>query len=169
MNFNSIISSAQKSKFGLWKFNFLLHRMIPFNKPHRLKVESISPNKVVVKIPYFKKNLNHIKGLHACVLATAAEYSSGLLLLSRLGFKDFRIIMESMEIKYSYQGKMDAYATYEITNDEINHKIVIPLQSDESVYFQCRISVKDKKGNELCIAKTNWQIKPWNNVKTKIQ
>ncbi len=169
MNFNSIISSAQKSKFGLWKFNFLLHRMIPFNKPHQLKVWTIESNKVVVKIPYFKKNLNHIKGLHACVLATAAEYSSGLLLLSRLGFKDYRIIMESMDLKYLYQGKMEAFATYEITDKEINEKIIDPLKTEGSVYFQCIISVKDKKGNELCSAKTNWQIKSWNKVKTKIQ
>lgn len=168
MDLNKIIKSAQSSNFGLWKFNFILHRVIPFNKPHNLKVVHIDSNKVVVNIPYKKSNLNHIKGLHACVQATAAEYASGLLLLSRLGFKDYRIIMEGMELSYLFQGKMDAEATFEIKEETLQNEIMIPLKKGEVIYYKCHISVKDKKGNELCIAKTNWQLKPWNKVKTKM-
>ncbi len=167
MNFNNILEDAQSSAFGLWKFNFLLHRMIPFNKPHGLKVTTITPNKVVVFIPYKKANLNHIKGLHACVQATAAEYASGLLLLSRLGFKDYRIIMESMDLKYLYQGKVPANATFELSDEVLANDIKAPLEKGEVIYYQAQISVKDEKGNELCIATTNWQLKPWNKVKTK--
>jgi acyl-coenzyme A thioesterase PaaI-like protein len=167
MNFISILEDAQSSAFGLWKFNFLLHRMIPFNKPHGLKVTQITANKAVVHIPFKKANLNHIKGLHACVQATAAEYASGLLLLSRLGFKDYRIIMESMELKYSYQGKIAANAVFELSEESLEKEIKIPLERGEVVYYKAQISVKDEKGNELCIATTNWQLKPWNKVKTK--
>ncbi len=167
MNFNKIISDAQTTSFGLWKFNFLLHRMIPFNKPHNLKVTEITPNRVVVNIPYKKSNLNHIKGLHACVQATAAEYASGLLLLSRLGFKHYRIIMESMELKYLYQGKIAANAVFELTEESLEKEINGPLKNGEVIYYNAQISVKDEKGNELCIANTNWQLKPWNKVKTK--
>lgn len=167
MNFNKILNDAQSSSFGLWKFNFLLHRMIPFNKPHNLKVKEITANKVVVGIPYQKSNLNHIKGLHACVQATAAEYASGLLLLSRLGFKDYRIIMESMDLKYLYQGKISANATFELNEETLENEIKIPLKRGEVIYYKAQISVKDEKGNELCIALTNWQLKPWNKVKTK--
>src|SRR5690606_9167838 len=115
MDFNKLIKHAQNSKFGLWKLNFLLQRFIPFNRPHGIKIVSLNPNRVEVNIPYKKKNLNHIKGLHACGLATAAEFSSGFLLLSRLGMENYRLIMQSLEVEYFYQGKKNATAVYEIS------------------------------------------------------
>ena len=110
MDLNKIIKSAQSSNFGLWKFNFILHRVIPFNKPHNLKVVHIDSNKVVVNIPYKKSNLNHIKGLHACVQATAAEYASGLLLLSRLG-SHFRALDLFLALGTAYDFEMQNCST----------------------------------------------------------
>jgi hypothetical protein len=150
MNFNKLLEKAKASKFGMWKLNFLLQRFIPFNRPHGLEVLCVEQNMVQVKMPYQSSNLNHIKGLHACGLATAAEYSSGLLLLSRLGMKNYRIIMESIEVKYFYQGKSDAIAINGIA------------------YKVCTIHLHDSNKNLLCTANTNWQIKSWKDVKTKV-
>ena len=97
MNFDKYISAAKSSGFGLWKLNLGLSYIIPFNKPHRIKVKSISDTKVTTFIPYRRRNFNHIKGIHACGMATCAEFSSGLLLLSRLDPKKYRLIMESIE------------------------------------------------------------------------
>ena len=168
MNFNKIIENARTSSFGMWKLNFLLQRFIPFNKPHNLKVICIEPNKVQVKMPYIKSNLNHIKGLHACGLATAAEYSSGLLLLSRLGMKKYRIIMESIEVKYFYQGKSDAIATFELSDEEYQTTVISAIEKDGIAYKVCTIHLHDSQQNLLCTAKTNWQIKSWDQVKTKL-
>lgn len=168
MDFNKLLQNARESKFGMWKLNFLLQRFIPFNKPHDLKVICVEPNKVQVKMPYRKSNLNHIKGLHACGLATAAEYSSGLLLLSRLGMKNYRIIMESIDVKYSYQGKTDAIATYELSDDDYQTTVIEPIEKDGIAYKECTIYLHDAKGNLLCTAKTNWQLKSWKDVKTKV-
>ena len=88
MQIEQIIQNAENSSFGLWWLNFLLARLIPFNKPHSIKVIKISKSEIQTNIPYKKKNLNHIKGIHACGLATAAEFASGLLLLYNLGFKE---------------------------------------------------------------------------------
>lgn len=167
MNLDSIIESAKKTKFGLWKLNFLLLRFIPFNKPHGFKVVELTDQKVSVKIPYKKSNLNHIKGLHACGMATAAEYSSGLLLLSRLGIKNYRIIMESLHADYHFQGKMPATATYQISNEELVNEIIEPLKLKDHIYKKCVIEVKDDQNNLLATITTNWQIKAWNKVKTK--
>lgn len=167
MNLDSIINSAKTSSFGLWRMNFLLKRFIPFNRPHGFKVTTFTDHKVEVKIPYKKSNLNHIKGLHACGLATAAEYSSGLLLLSRIGIKDYRIIMDSLHAKYHYQGKMAARATYELNDEELNQEIMEPLKSKGEVYKKCIVKVKDDANNLLCTIETNWQIKSWSKVRTK--
>ena len=167
MDFNRLINQAQHSKFALWKLNFLLKRFIPFNKPHGLTVVTLLPNKVQVKMPYKKNNLNHIRGLHACGLATAAEYASGLLLLYKLGIKEYRIIMESIQVSYTYQGKSDAIATFELSDEAFKQSVVSTLEKEGKVFKSCTILVHDKEGNLLCEATTNWQIKSWKHVKTK--
>ncbi len=168
MNFVKLIEQAEGSRFKLRVLNFLLHRYIPFNKPHGLKLTKINKEKVEVSIPFKKKNLNHIKGLHACVLATAAEYSSGLLLLYKIGSKDYRIIMESLRVEYHYQAKMEATATFEITDSEFHETVLTPLNNKGIVFKECIIKLHDKSGNHLCTAYTNWQIKAWKSVKTTL-
>lgn len=76
--------------------------------------------------------------------------------------------MESMEVSYKYQGKTDAFATFTIEEEEFNSAILQPLKSEGVVYRKCCIDVHDISGNLLCIATTNWQIKTWEKVKTKL-
>jgi acyl-coenzyme A thioesterase PaaI-like protein len=148
--------------------NFLLLRFIPFNRPHGLKVIYISDNEVKVKIPYWRINQNHLKGIHACCLATAAEYCSGFLLLQKLGMKNYRLIMESMEVSYKYQGKTAAIASFSIEEEDFQQNLLEPLKKDGLVYKKCVIKVHDEKMNLLCESQTNWQIKSWKQVKTKV-
>ena len=168
MNIEKFIQSAKKSSWGRMKLNFILQRFIPFNRPHGLKVIHIADNEVKVKIPYWRINQNHLKGIHACCLATAAEYSSGFLLLYKLGMKNYRIIMESMEVSYKYQGKTNAFATFTIDDEDFNTNVLQPLKSEGVVYKKCTIEVRDTNNNLLCIATTNWQIKTWDQVKTNV-
>lgn len=168
MNFEQLFEQAKKSRFGRWKLNFLLQRYIPFNHPHDLKVKELSDWEIKVAIPYKRKNLNHLKGLHACVLATASEFSSGLLLLYRLGFKDYRIIMKSFEVEFHYQGKTAAIASFSIDETKFENEIRKPLLENGEVFTVCEIHCHDLEGNLLCTAKTNWQLKTWNKVKTKL-
>lgn len=168
MNISKLIESARKSSWGLWKFNFILQRGIPFNRPHNIRITEIGGDYIVSSIPYIRKNLNHIKGIHACGLATAAEFTSGLVLLMHLNAKEYRLIMESIEVKYHYQAKMQAFAKYSISRQEVERTILIPLKTEESVYVRCEIPVHDKEGNHLCTGYTNWQIKKWTKVKTKV-
>ncbi len=168
MNFIALLEKAQTSKWGMWKLNFLLQRFIPFNKPHGLKIISIDLNEVKVMLPYKKNNLNHLKGLHACSLATAAEYASGLLLLYRLDVKNYRIIMESIKVEYKYQGKSDAIATFSISDEEFKSTVLEPVEKEGAIYKKCNIKVRDQEENLLCEVTTNWQIKSWKKVKTKL-
>lgn len=168
MNIDKLIEGAKSSSWGRMKLNFLLQRFIPFNRPHGLKVVHISDHEVKVKIPYCRINLNHLKGIHACCLATAAEYSSGFLLLHKLGMKNYRIIMESMEVSYKYQGKSESYATFKIDEIDFKEDVLAPLEKEGVVYKKCTIEVHDNEENLLCVATTNWQIKAWKQVKTKV-
>ncbi|MEQ8908804.1 MAG: YiiD C-terminal domain-containing protein [Vicingaceae bacterium] len=168
MDFEKLLQKAQASRFGMWKLNFLLHRFIPFNRPHNLTIKSITKSEVKVEIPYQKSNLNHIKGLHACGLATVAEYASGLLLLYKLGVKKYRIIMESIHVEYHYQGKKSATAVYTLSDEELEKEILAVLEKEGKATKECEIGVFDADQNKLCTVTTMWQIKSWEKVKTKV-
>ena len=165
---NAVLTKAKKSSFYRNVLNWLLDRMIPFNKPHRFCVVELGDYHIKTRIPYRKSNFNHIKGLHACALATISEFTTGFLLLSKLDAKKFRIIMQRMEMDYHFQGKMDAFASFSVTDEWLKDQIYRPLESQGSVVVICQVLIHDVSGNHLTTGKVHWQIKDWGKVKTKI-
>jgi hypothetical protein len=71
---NVFVQKAKHSKFYLWVLNFVLLRMVPFNNPHKLKIQTIADDGITMFAANTKNNRNHIKGIHACLLATLCEY-----------------------------------------------------------------------------------------------
>lgn len=162
------LERARKSSFWLWVLNRGLQRLIPFNAPHNIRITEISDRGVKSTIPYKRSNLNHIRGVHACGLATVAEFTSGLVLLRNLNPNDYRLIMESIEVKYHFQAKTHATASFEISEARVNEEIKTPLLTQDAVFVRCEIPVHDTQANLLCTVYTNWQVKKWSKVKTKL-
>ncbi len=161
-----IIVKAYDSKFYLSLMNLGLNRMIPFNKPHKFKVKQIALNEIEVFLPNIKRNRNHIKGIHACALATLCEMTTGLLLISRLDPSKFRLIMKKLEIEYFYQAKMDVTAKFKLEETEIER--IIQEANSDTCTISPQISVFDKNNSLICTAQVNWHIKSWEKVKTKV-
>ncbi len=161
------IERAKHSRFSLWLLNAGLSRMIPFNKPHGFRILQIGDYDIKLLLPYKRKNLNHIRGLHACALATLSEYATGLLLISKLGFDTYRIIMKRLEMDYHYQGKIDATTHFSISDAWLHQYIYEPLKTVESVMVVCEVKIFDTQNNHLTTGKVHWQIKEWKRVKTK--
>lgn len=162
-----LLEKAKTSRFYLWILNLVLNRIIPFNQPHGFKILEVGDNFIRTFLPYKRKNKNHIGGLHACALATLSEFTTGALLLTELNPKRYRLILKTIEVNYHYQGKMDAFAKYNISPEKLQEQVFGPLKASESVILPCEISIHDQKGNELTTAKVHWQIKEWKKVKTK--
>jgi hypothetical protein len=116
-------------------------------------------------LPFRRKNLNHLKGIHACALATLAEYSSGISLLTTIG-NNFRLIMKNISVTYHYQAKMDVITTLKLDKHLVEEKIMTPLLSSDAVLFENTIEVYDLMTNHICTAVVQWQIKKWEKVKT---
>ncbi|MBD3639341.1 MAG: YiiD C-terminal domain-containing protein [Crocinitomicaceae bacterium] len=168
MDFEKHIARAKVSSWGLKKLNLGLWFMIPFNKPHRIKIKKLEDDLVITQIPYKRKNMNHIKGIHACGLATCAEFASGLLLLTKLNAKKYRLIMQSLDMEYLYQAKSDITAEFSVTDDWIKTHVLDPLVENDHVMVKCEIKLYDKDRNQVAVGHTNWQIKDWESVKTKL-
>lgn len=168
LNLNAAVEKAKRSSFYRQLLNWSLDQMIPFNKPHKIRVLEIGDYHIKTLLPYRKKNFNHIKGLHACALATVSEFTTGFLLLSKLDAKKYRLIMQRLEMDYHYQGKMDAVASFSISEDWLKEFIYVPLQQQDAVIIICEIKILDLKDNHLTTGKVHWQVKDWQKVKTKI-
>ena len=147
--------------------NLILRRVIPFNGPHKFKVSEIKPGKTVVEIPFRTSNKNHLRGLHACAMVTAAEYGSGLSLLYLFGLKDYRLIMKSLDAEYFKQGKSASRAVYAYDEKALRKKIAEGIEQDGKVFIQETVSIVDAKDEELCKVNVNWQLKPWSQVSFK--
>jgi hypothetical protein len=169
MDLPKLFKKAQTSAFYRWILNNLLDRMIPFNKPHNFQLTEVGESHLKVLLPFKKRNLNHIHGIHACALATVSEFTSGLLLISKLDASKYRLIMKRLEMEYHYQGKMDVVASFSVTEEWLTEKIYNPLTEMDSVILPCEVKIHDIKGNLISVGKVFWQIKDWRKVKTKVE
>ena len=140
---NRIVQKAKTSSFYLTLLNWSLNRMIPFNKPHGFRILEIGDHHLRTLIPYRRRNFNHIRGLHACALATISEFTTGFLLVSKLDAKKYRLIMQRLEMDYHYQGKMNATATFTISEDWLQQQIYDPLKTQDAVVIICEVKIHD--------------------------
>lgn len=169
MNTVQIVEKAKTSSFYRWLMNFGLRRMIPFNKPHGFKVLEISDHSIKTFIPYRRVNFNHIRGIHACALATLSEFTTGFLLISRIDPKKYRIIMPKMEMDYHYQAKTDVYCSFEMTDQWLMKNLYEPLKTNDAITVKCEVKTFDKQDNHLTTGIIHWHVKPWDKVKTKLK
>jgi len=165
--FASLVKKAGRSGFYLWVLNLLLLRTVPFNKPHPLKVLKIGDGELTIGARNRKSNQNHIKGIHACLLATLCEYASGLSLLLHLSPSEYRIILKNIHMTYHYQAKTDVQVVFKLDRRDMETSVMEPLNNQEAVFREYTVEVFDKDNNHICTGLINWQIKPWKHVKIK--
>ncbi len=163
--------AARARNSGFWRavFSFLLNRMIPFNRSHKFTIVSLEDNVVRTTAPYRRSNHNHIRGIHACALATVAEFSAGLLLMQNFGPKKYRLIMSRMDIEYKYQAKKPVVSECRLPSSRIQKDILQPLQRETTVDIVLESRVTDTDDNLVAVAHTTWQIKRWDKVRTKVK
>ncbi len=158
---------ANNSRFYKWALNKALWRVVPFNKPHGLSVDYLNADKVVIGIPFIRANKNHLNTLHACVMATAGEYASGLFLLLHAKEFSYRLIMSSLHVDYHFRGEMAAGAHFSLSPSEIEDKVIGLMRANEVIELPCTVQIMDTEQNKLATVHAHWQLKPWNKVKSK--
>ncbi len=169
MSLVSLVNKAKHSPFWLWVLNFFFERMVPFNIAHRFRITQVADGLVKTRLPYRRKNLNHVKGLHACALATLTELTSGFLLAVTLDPTKYRIILRRLEMDYLYQGKMDAVCEFNVTPEWLQQNVFGPLTTADSADLVAEVKIFDIQGNQLTLGRAHWQVKEWSKVRTKLK
>jgi acyl-coenzyme A thioesterase PaaI-like protein len=160
-----IANKAKKSSFYLWLLNQVLWRVIPFNRNHKVTIEALSDTQVSILLPYRKSNQNHLKGMHACALATLCEYACGIGLMTRLDAKQYRIILKEINLNYQAQAKSDVRALFEIDPNRLEQEIILPLQQTGLTTQTYTVQAFDTNQKLICTGEVTWQLKRWDKVK----
>lgn len=167
MDLRILLEKARVSSAARWKLNAGLRWMIPFNRPHGLRVTPLPTGGIRVDIPYKRANFNHIKGVHACCLATAAEFCTGLALMELLDAKRYRIIMKGLRMDYHYQAKAHAHAVFAPDPEEVQRHLIEPLRTEDAVLYTAVVELRDAH-HHLSTGHITWQVKEWSKVRTKL-
>lgn len=154
------------SRLNLGLLNNILKFGIPFNAPHGFKIKKLSDEEVIISLPNKKLNHNHLSGVHACAMATVGEYCAGMSLLRNFGISRYRLILSELNVKYTYQGRVELEGICHPT--QINQDTVQQGLEMEGKYFQeLKTVIREVNGQEVAVVTTLWQLKPWEQVKTK--
>ncbi len=154
------------SRLNLGLLNNILKFGIPFNAPHGFTIKKLSDEEVIISLPNKKLNHNHLGGVHACAMATVGEYCAGMSLLRNFGISRYRLILSELNVKYTYQGRVELEGICYPT--QINQDTVQQGLEMEGKYFQeLKTVIREVNGQEVAVVTTLWQLKPWEQVKTK--
>lgn len=160
--------AVDKAKAGnLTWLNAVFKRILPFNAPHGIKIIGLEDEEVRVLLPSRRANQNHLQGMHACAMATACEFCSGMAVLIRFDMADYRLIMSRLEMEYLRRpAPGDCIAVADIALDlagqvqeEIDHA------EDSASRFVLSSRLLDANGDVVAKANVHWHVKPWNRVR----
>lgn len=160
-----IAKKAQHSNFYRWLLNRMLWWLIPFNRNHRVYIEELSDHHVLIRLPYIKSNQNHLKGIHACALATLCEYACGIGLMTHLDPQSYRIILKDIQLNFHAQGRKDVYARFTTTPDFLKEEIMAPLEQLGHMSKTFKVEAYTIDQPSICTAHVTWQLKHWNKVR----
>ncbi|MFN8390818.1 MAG: DUF4442 domain-containing protein [Bdellovibrionota bacterium] len=159
-----LIRSAATSPLKLSLLNWLLQRVIPFNAGHGISLASISDNQVEVNLPVRRANKNHLGGIHACAIAAAGEFSSGVLLLRGIDLSRYRLIMKDLHVSYLKQGRSRLRAVCELPQELSLSSLDQRLASGEVCEVTLRPKVYDSGQQLIAELQVVWQLKSFAQV-----
>ena len=157
---------ANPTPLNLMALDKVLRLGIPFNAPHGFKIKTMNKDAVIISLPNRKLNHTHIGGIHACAMATVGEYCAGMSLLSSFGISKYRLILSELNVKYTYQGRVDLEGICYPNQIDVE-AVTVGLEKDGKYLQPLKTIIRDLNGKEVAEVTTVWQLKNWEHVKTK--
>ena len=144
----------------------ILNNMSPFNAHLKAKIIKWTKNETAIEIFCHRKIKNHIGGIHAGALFTLGETCAGLTLIKNFSFKKFRPIMSKVQVDFLKQARNRTIGIAQISERELS-RVHEGLQKGLPEIITVESILSNTEGQRLAIVKTEWQIKAWEQIKTK--
>jgi hypothetical protein len=154
-----IFEKARTSAWGLFLLNQAFFWKLPFNRPHGIRILSVDETGLTTVLPFRRNNLNHLGTMHACALATLAEFTAGTELWRRLEQKGFRLVLQSLHMTYIAKATEAVYARFgdEMGND-LTENLINQLQKNKKASFEATVVLLTKEGKELALGTSHWYM-----------
>jgi acyl-coenzyme A thioesterase PaaI-like protein len=148
------------------RFSRIMQEVIPFNRPHRISISEITSEGCVVHLPYRRRNLNHLGTMHACAMATAGEYVSGLNVIEAFDISKYRLIMSRLEVDYLRRpvGECNARSS---GGDGVLQSLTSDISEKGVAVFTLTSELRDSKSVHVATTTTHWQVKSWDKVRVR--
>lgn len=135
---------------------------IPFNLSLGITIRSLSQEMVEVQSRVGWKTRNHVGGAHACFLALIGEYPAGLLLAQHYSPENFRMILGNLNIEYHKQARGPILSVASKPDS-------LPQTHDGEFWVDTTTHISNLEGEPIATAQAKWQLKSWDQIKTKNQ
>ena len=130
---------------------------IPFNRWLGMRLDHLDTHKVRVISPPAVLRRNHVGSAHACSLALLGEYPAGLIVAQEYPSDKFRMIISSLNIEYSKQGRGVLYGEALAPDNW-------PDLIDDEGWIEMKTEITNEKAETIAICKTTWQVKSWDRI-----
>ena len=136
----------------------LMQEVIPFNRPHRLTVQSLSDERCEVALPFRRRNLNHVGTMHACPWPLPRNMPLACACSVPLVCGHVRLVMANMEISYSRRGDSRCVAEAELPSEMLQH-VQTQLNDHGRCAFELHAVVRDADDEVVAEAQITWHLK----------
>lgn len=162
--FEAALERARHGK--VVRLNAVFRSILPFNAPHGIRVLSFSEQEVRVALPDKRANRNHLKGMHACAIATACEFCSGLAVLAQFNMKNYRLIMNRLEVDYTRRPAKGMCEARAVVPEGLREEVLRLMEAaeDGAARFTMPSTLYDAEGEAVAQAQVHWHVKAWNAV-----
>lgn len=162
--FDAALERARQGK--VVRLNAVFRSILPFNVPHGIRVISFSDQEVRVALPDKRANRNHLKGMHACAIATACEFCSGLAVLAQFNMKNYRLIMNRLEVDYTRRPAKGMCEARAVVPEGLREEVLRLMEAaeDGAARFTMPSTLYDAEGEAVAQAQVHWHVKAWNAV-----
>ena len=154
------------SRANTFLLSKIFKKAIPFNDQHDFEIIEVTQDSVSTQCDYKRKNMNHLKGIHACAIATIGEYSAGLIISKKLGLADYRMIMKDIKVEYIKQARENVISTATLRDAQIMD-LKNELESKDKVEVVIESVIKNESSEVSAKCQTSWQLKTWETVSFK--
>ena len=135
-----------------------MQEVVPFNRPHRIRVVELAAEQCKVALPWRRRNLNHVGTMHACAMATAAEYASGLCLMNAMEHDKVRLVMANLNITYPRRAQSECMAVAKLDRQHFAD-ILAQLDKEGRGAFVLKAQVKNTDNEVVASAEITWHLK----------
>lgn len=145
---SQVIPAKARDTFYLRAFGFLKVPLIFFTSP---SVETLTPEKCVVKIPLSRRTKNHLNSLYFGVLAVGADCAGGLIAMKLIQEEGDQVslVFKDFQAQFLKRADGDTHFTCE-DGDAIRALVKKALESGERENMPVRVvaTVPTKYGQE---------------------